>query len=123
VEGAELPVVPAPQPKVDDEAVGAFLAAYLPALVQAARDLVTPPFRFNEVLDLGVAVSRAVAEGLPQMKGLEARTLVVVVVRYLWRVHATPLLPPLAKPFANMLEGIIIAGIEAGYKLLVKRSQ
>lgn len=121
---AALPTVQAaPTPQVDDGDVEAFLGAHLPALIQAAQDLARPPFDWAEVVRLGQVVSAAVAAGLPQLKGhdLEARTLVVVIVRYVWRTYATPLLPPAARPFAGLLESMIVAGIEAAYQLAVKR--
>jgi hypothetical protein len=111
----------APPTVVSDKDVERFLEDHLPMLIKAAQDLVMPPFNFSEVLQLGTAVSQAVAAGLPQIKGAEARALVVVIVRYLWRKYATPLLPPYVKPFAGMLETLIITGIEAAYQLVVKR--
>ncbi len=119
---AATPVVQAaPTPQVSDRDVEVFLGEHLPALIQAAKDLATPPFQFGEVVQLGTVVSKAVADGLPQVQGLEARTLVVVIVRYVWRTYATPLLPPTARPFAGLLETLIVAGIEAAYQLAVKR--
>lgn len=121
---AATPVVQAaPAPQVSDSDVEAFLTAHLPALIKAAQDLATPPFAFGEVVELGAVVSRAVADGLPQIKGLEARALVVVIVRYVWRTYATPLLPPMARPFAGLLETMIVTGIEAAYQLVVKRGK
>jgi hypothetical protein len=113
--------VPAPTPKVSDTEVSAFLEKHLPALIKAGVDLATPPFVWGEVITLGQVVSDAVREGLPQVKGAEARALVVVIVRYVWRTYATPLLPVMARPFAGLLESLIIAGIEAAYQLAVKR--
>ncbi len=119
---ATLPaVVAAPAPQVPDSDVEAFLSAHLPALITATRDLVTPPFAWGEVVTLGGAVSAAVSAGLPQIKGQEARALVVVVSRYLWRTYAAPVLPAAARPFAGLLENLLIAGIEAAYQLTVKR--
>lgn len=43
------------------------------------------------------------------------------IVRYMWRTYATPLLPPVARPFAGLLEALIVAGIEAAYQLALKR--
>lgn len=45
----------------------------------------------------------------------------MVLCRHLWRVYATPLLPGYARPFAGLLETLLIAGIEAAYQLVVKR--
>lgn len=111
----------APPPQVSDGEVEAFLTAHLPGLTQAAIDLATPPFQISEVIRLGTAVSAAVAQGLPQVRGTEARVLVVVTSRYLWRTHATPRLPATVRPFAPLLETLLIAGIEAGYQIVVKR--
>lgn len=68
-------------------------------------------------------VSAAVAAGLPQLKrhDLEARTLAVVIVRYVWRTYAMPLLPPIARQFGGLLESMIVAGIRAAYQLAVKQ--
>ncbi|MDP9763827.1 hypothetical protein [Deinococcus enclensis] len=119
---ASLPSVQAaPSTVVSDKDVERFLEDHLPMLIKAAQDLVTPPFNLMEVVQLGTAVSQAVAAGLPQIKGAEARALVVVLVRYLWRKHATPLLPASVKPFAGMLETLIVMGVEAAYQLVVKR--
>lgn len=121
---ATVPVVqPAPTPTVPDSDVEGWLTEYLPPLIKAAEALARPPFEFGEVVNLGVAVSGAVKAGLPQIKGQEARALVVVVTRHLWRTYAQPLLPAHIRPFAGLLEGLIIAGIEAGYQLLVKRGK
>ena len=120
-EPVAVPVVEtAPEPEVPDAEVEDFLAKHLPALIQAARDLATPPFQFAEVVNLGAAVSAAVSEGLPQVRGKEARALVVVVSRHLWRTYATPLLPAPVRMFAPLLETLLIAGIEAAYQLVVK---
>lgn len=110
----------APAPQVSDAEVEAFLQAHLPGLIQAARNLAQPPFRFEEVVTLGGAVSAAVAAGLPQARGLEARTLVVVVTRYVWRTHGVPALPAHIRPLAGLLETLMITGIEAAYRLVVK---
>lgn len=59
-------------------------------------------------------------EGLPQVKGTEARVLVTVTSRYPWRTYAVPHLPDMAKPFAGLLETLLITGIEAAYQLAVK---
>lgn len=119
---ASLPSVQvAPASQVNDQDIARFIEAYSPMLIKATQDLVTPPFEFGEVVQLAVVVSQAVAAGLPQIKGAEARALVVVIVRYLWRKYATPLLPAYVKPFAGMLETLIIMGVEAGYQLVVKR--
>lgn len=111
----------APAAQVSDADVERFLEDHLPMLIKAAQDLVTPPFNFGELVQLSTAVSQAVAVGLPQIKGAEARALVVVIVRYLWRKYATPLLPAYAEPFAGLLETLIVTGIEAAYQLVVKR--
>lgn len=111
----------APTPQVSDAEVEAFLTAHLPGLVKAAVDLATPPFKLTEAVELGTAVSAAVAEGLPQVKGLEARALVVVTTRYVWRTFAVPALPLQYRFAAGLIETLIISGIEAGYQLLVKQ--
>lgn len=118
---ATLPaVVPAPAPQVADGDVEAFLASHLPGLIAATVALVTPPFAWAEVVQLGTAVSAAVSAGLPQVKGAEARVLVVVISRYLWRTYAVPALPGTVRPFAGLLETLLMAGIEAAYQLVVK---
>lgn len=113
----------APAAQVSDADVERFLEDHLPMLIKAAQDIATPPFEWGEVVELGKVVSQAVAAGLPQIKGAEARALVVVIVRYLWRKHATPLLPAYVKPFAGMLETLIIMGVEAAYQLVVKQQK
>ncbi len=119
---ASLPSVQAvPANQVSDEDVARFLEHYSPMLIKSAQDIATPPFEWGEVVRLAEVVSQAVAAGLPQIKGAEARALVVVLVRYLWRKYATPLLPAYVKPFAGMLETLIIMGVEAAYQLVVKR--
>ncbi len=119
---ASLPSVQvAPANPDNDQDITRFLEDHLPMLIKAAQDIATPPFHMGEVVQLATVVSQAVAAGLPQVKGAEARALVVVLVRYLWRKYATPLLPPYAKPFAGMLETLIVTGIEAAYQLYVKR--
>ena len=110
----------APKPEVSDADVGAFLDGHLPGLIRATQELVTPPFAWTEVVTLGVAVSEAVRDGLPQIKGAEARALGVVTTRYLWRTYAVPLLPAAVKPFAGLLEQLLITGLEAAYQLVVK---
>ena len=118
---ASLPSVQVvPASAVNDQDIERFLENYSPLLIKATKDLVEPPFEWGEVVQLAVVVSQAVAAGLPQIKGSEARALVVVIVRFLWRRYATPLLPPYAKPFAGILETLIITGIEAAYQLVVK---
>lgn len=111
----------APPTQVSDQDVEQFLEDHLPVLIKAAEDVVRPPFSFAEVVHLGLVVSQAVSAGLPQIRGAEARALVVVIVRYLWRKYATPLLPTYARPFAGLLETLIITGIEAAYQMIVKR--
>lgn len=111
----------APKPEVSDAQVGTFLDGHLPGLIRSTRELVTPPFNFAEVINLGVAVSEAVRDGLPQVKGAEARALVVVTSRYLWRTYAVSQLPATVKPFAGLLEQLLITGLEAAYQLVVKR--
>lgn len=111
----------APPAQVSDADVEQFLEDHLPVLIRAAEDVVRPPFSFAEVVHLGLVVSQAVSAGLPQIRGAEARALVVVIVRYLWRKYATPLLPAYARPFAGLLETLIITGIEAAYQMIVKR--
>lgn len=78
----------APPTVVSDKDVERFLEDHLPMLIKAAQDLVTPPFNLMEVVQLGTAFRQAVAARLPQVKGAEARALVVVIVRYLWRKYA-----------------------------------
>lgn len=121
---ASLPSVQvAPAAQANDQDIERFLEDHLPMLIKAAQDVVMPPFDFMEVVELGKVVSLAMAVGLPQVKGAEARGLVVVIVRYLWRKYATPLLPVYAKPFSGLLETLIIAGIEAAYQLYVKQQK
>lgn len=118
---ATLPsTVQAPAPQVSDSDVADFLGAHLPGLIGATVALATPPFNFMEVVALGQAVSAAVAAGLPQVKGTEARVLVTVTSRYLWRTYAVPRLPDTVRPFAGLLETLLITGIEAAYQLAVK---
>lgn len=121
---ASLPSVQVvPASAANDQDIERFLEHYSPMLIKAAQDIATPPFEWGEVVELGKVVSQAVAAGLPQIKGAEARALVVVIVRYLWRKHATPLLPAYVKPFAGMLETLIIMGVEAAYQLVVKQQK
>ncbi|MBZ9713733.1 hypothetical protein [Deinococcus multiflagellatus] len=113
-------VTVAPTPTVSDADLETFLGKHLPALIAAGQELARPPFTWNEVITLGQGVSAAVAEGLPQVGGLEARVLVVVITRHVWRTYATPLLPAAVKPFTSLLETLIVTSIEAAYKLAVK---
>lgn len=43
------------------------------------------------------------------------------VIRCLWWKSATPFLPLLARPFAGILEMLIVNGIEAIYQLIMTR--
>lgn len=115
------PVVPAPVPQASDAEVEAFLDEELPPLINAAVALAAPPFQWSEVTTLGLVVSRAVSRGLPQVKGTEARVLVVIITRLVWRKYATSHLPTAVRPLAGLLETLIVTGIEAAYQLAVKR--
>lgn len=121
IQPAGLPSVQvAPPPEVSDEDVTAFLESYLPMLIRAAQNAVMPPVGVTDGVQLSLAVAQAVAAGLPQMRGAEARALAVVVTRLLWRKYATPLLPGHLGPAAGHLESQVIAGIEVAYQLAVK---
>lgn len=121
IQPAGLPSVQvAPPPEVSDEDVSAFLESYLPMLIRAAQNAVMPPLGVGDGVQLSLAVTQAVAAGLPQMRGGEARALAVVVTRLLWRKYAAPLLPAHAAPAAGHLETQVIAGLEVAYQLAVK---
>lgn len=121
IQPASLPSVQvAPPPEVSDEDVTAFLESYLPMLIRAAQNAVMPPLGVGDGVQLSLAVTQAVAAGLPQMSGAEARALAVVLTRLLWRKYATPLLPGHLGPAAGHLESQVIAGIEVAYQLAVK---
>ena len=111
---------PAPEP-VSDAALGDFLSGHLPELIQTAQAIVTPPFAFSEVLQLSQAVSQAVHDGLPLAKGAQAAQVVNLVAGYVWDKYATPLLPPMVRPFGGILRGLMLAGIEAAYRFGVKK--
>lgn len=114
----ELVTPPAETP---DEDVTAFLQEALPQLVDFAQQLFKPPFSIGRALTLAPKlmqlVSFIVATGLPAIKGLEAKALVVVLFRWLFRAYVAPYLGA----FAGMLEPLILKGLEAAYQAVVKK--
>lgn len=92
----------------------------MPGLIQAPRELVTRPFSFAQVINLGIAVIETMRDRLPQVEGAEARTLVPVTTRYLWRTYTVPQLPATVKSFAGLLEQPLITRLEVAYQLVVK---
>lgn len=121
IPGEGAPIIPAvAAPAVSDADLDKFLQAYLPKFVRAAEELVRLPFRWSEVVTLAEVVSGAVAFGLPLAKGLEARQLVLVISAYVFDTYAASLLSPAVRPFAGLLRGLLLVGVEAAYQLSVK---
>lgn len=110
---------PVPTP-VSDSDLTAFLHAHYPALRQAAIELVQPPFKWQEILTLGQAVSEAVHDGLPLVKGQDAANLVQLITGFLFDTYVAPRLPGAVKIFSGLLRGLLIQAIQFAYVAIVK---
>lgn len=118
------PPTPAPAPTtppVSDTDLTTFLGAHLPALKDAAVALGKPPFHFDEVLVLAKAVSGAVSEGMPLVKGTQAGQLVNLITAYLFDTYAAPNLPATVKPFSGVIRSFLLASIEPVYRFIIKK--
>ena len=96
--------------------LSAFLNANLPEFVNAATELVAPPFRWSEVQNLARIVTAIVASGLPSADSFEVTVTVTAIVTVLFDKFIAPRLPVWLKPFSGMVRGTVIKGIEAAIK-------
>lgn len=112
----EQETLPAPT-VTDDVTVEAWLDAHLPALSDKAAALFKPPFAWQELTDFATTVSKAVAEGLPLIKGAEAKALVSAIVLVLFNRLAAPHVPV---AFAWLVRQILPMLVQFVYDTFVK---
>lgn len=111
-------------PRVDDGALLLAITSTLPAVVAALQPIVTQRRVTIATATTAItAISSAVARVAPQIKGSDARALVIGLFSWAFDTYLVQLMPAYLRPFAPMIKNAAVAGLQTAYDAVVKQTK
>lgn len=100
------------------------ITAALPAVISAIRPIIAQRRVTIATATTAItAISAAVARVAPQIKGGDARALVIGLFGWAWDTYLTQLLPVYLRPFAPAIRAAAVTGLQTAYDAVVKQTK